>query len=106
MRTSLSDISCNLIIHIPYGKKLPLRSDVIHGGGIPIISRKSDKQQLPRLHFYFMTQDQAATPGYIYETNYDNETKLTDMCFHAKGAFKKPMGKEEIRNTRNHNGEK
>jgi hypothetical protein len=53
-----------------------------------------------------VTQDQAATPGYIYETNYDNETKLTDMCFHAKGAFKKPMGKEEIRNTRNHNGEK
>jgi hypothetical protein len=30
-------------VHIPYGKILLLRSDVIHGGGIPNVSRKSDK---------------------------------------------------------------
>ena len=74
-------------MHIPYGKILLLRSDVIHGGGIPCVSRKSDKQLFRRLHFYLVTKDQAATPGYIYDTYYDNETKLADMCYQAKRSF-------------------
>jgi hypothetical protein len=74
-------------VHIPYGKILLLRSDIIHGGGIPNVSRKSDKSQFRRLHFYLVTHDQAATPGFIYETYYDNETRLTDMCFRAKRYF-------------------
>ena len=74
-------------MHIPYGKILLLRSDVIHGGGIPCVSRKSDKQQFRRLHFYLVTKDQAATPGFIYDTYYDKETKLADMCYQAKRSF-------------------
>ncbi len=46
------------------------------------------KKQICHLHFYLVTQDQAATPGFIYETNYDNEIRLIDMCFQAKHSFK------------------
>ncbi len=56
-------------MHIPYGKILLFHLDVIHGGGIPCVSQKSDKKQLRRLHFYLVTKDQAATPGYIYDTS-------------------------------------
>jgi hypothetical protein len=78
-------------LQIPFGKILLLRSDVIHGGGIPNVTRRTDKKQFRRIHFYLVTPDQAATPGLIYEYNYDNETRLIDTCYQAKRTFSKSV---------------
>jgi len=74
-------------LHIPFGTVLLLRSDVIHGGGVPHVDVQTASKQFRRLHFYLATQDQAATPGMIYELNYDNETRLLDTCYQAKRSF-------------------
>jgi hypothetical protein len=74
-------------LHIPFGTALLLRSDVIHGGGVPHIDIQTTSKQFRRVHFYLATQDQAATPGLIYELNYDNETRLLDTCYQAKRSF-------------------
>jgi len=74
-------------LHIPFGTVLLLRSDVIHGGGVPHVDVQTASKQFRRVHFYLATQDQAATPGMIYELNYDNETRLLDTCFQAKRSF-------------------
>jgi hypothetical protein len=78
-------------LQIPLGKILLLRLDVIHGGGIPNVTRRTDKKQFRRIHFYLVTPDQAATPGLIYEYNYDNETRLIDTFFQAKRTFSKSV---------------
>ncbi len=75
-------------LQIPFGKILLLRSDVIHGGGVPNVTRGTENKQFRWLHFYLVTQDQAATPGNIYEWYYDNKTGLMDMCHHPKHSFK------------------
>jgi hypothetical protein len=58
-------VGCTL--QITYGKILLLHSDVIHGGGVPNVTRRIENKYFRRLHFYLVTQDQAATPGNIYE---------------------------------------
>ncbi len=68
-------------LQIPYGKILLLRSGIMHGGGTSNVTRRTDRYQFCHLHFYIVTQDQAATPGFIYEMHYDNETRLIDTFY-------------------------
>ncbi len=49
-------------LQIPSGKILLLHSGVVHGGGVPNVARHTDKKkQFHSLHFYLMTQLQAAS---------------------------------------------
>jgi hypothetical protein len=75
-------------LHILHGEILLLRSDIIHGGGIPNVDSLTALKQFRRLHFYLVTPDQPANPGETYDLYYDNETKLTDMYFQSKRSFR------------------
>jgi hypothetical protein len=66
-------------VKIPFGTILLLRSDVIHGGGTPIIERNTKRKWFRRLHYYLVTEDQPAVPGFINPFSYDGKHLLSDL---------------------------
>jgi hypothetical protein len=66
-------------IKIPFGTVLLLRSDVIHGGGTPVVEQNTKSKKFRRLHYYLVTEDQPAYPGYINPITYDGLYSLSDL---------------------------
>jgi hypothetical protein len=66
-------------IKIPFGTVLLLRSEIIHGGGTPIIEQNAKCKKFRRLHYYLVTEDQLAVPGFINQFTYDELYSLSDM---------------------------
>jgi hypothetical protein len=79
-------------VEIQMGEVLLLRSDVVHGGGIPIIQQNMRDMKFHRLHFYLVTNDQPAHPGSINITHYDGVTKMKKMYVHPSRTLN---GKDE-----------
>ena len=73
---------------IPFGKILLLRSDVVHGGGTPIVEDNTETKLFRRLHFYLVTDNQPAYPGEINPIASDGFTPLQDMHVHTPKSFK------------------
>lgn len=74
-------------MHIPYGEILLIRSDLVHGGGIPLTDRLAITKTFCRLHFHIVSADQPATPGKTYGLSYDNYTELSKIHVQPKCPF-------------------
>ena len=74
-------------MHIPFGKVLLLRSDVIHGGGTPTVEDNIENRSYRRLHFYLVTGDQPAFPGTNNRMSLDGKNPLSIMHVQPPRSF-------------------
>lgn len=66
-------------VKINYGETLFLRSDVVHGGGVPLSVEIMGLNSYYRLHYYLVTDLQPAHPKVTNPKHYDNVTLLSDI---------------------------
>jgi len=74
-------------VYVPYGETLFLRSDMIHGGGVPMSVEAKGLKKYYRLHFYLPTDLQPAYPGQNNYDHYDNVTHIPDICLLPETSF-------------------
>jgi hypothetical protein len=74
-------------VYVPYGETLFLRSDMIHGGGVPMSVEAKGLKKYYRLHFYLPTDFQPAYPGQNNYDHYDNVTHIPDICLLPETSF-------------------
>jgi hypothetical protein len=68
-----------VLFHIPYGKMLVIRGDVVHCGGFA--PSTPNKKLYYRVHFYFPTDAVDIPPNAIYWNNYDGQAFSRDYIF-------------------------
>ena len=66
-------------VKVNYGETLFLRSDVVHGGGVPLSVEIMGLNSYYRLHYYLVTDLQPAHPKVTNPKHYDNVTLLSDI---------------------------
>ena len=66
-------------VKVNYGETLFLRSDVVHGGGVPLSVEIMGLNSYYCLHYYLVTDLQPAHPKVTNPKHYDNVTLLSDI---------------------------